>query len=104
MEEDVYDALARRGGDWTTLITNLRRIDEAVGSIPFEPFFEPVAELDSLGADKGQRLTSVTAPLLNAWTRHVGYGTIARLSSLTEPCLGLLLEDQFVVAGLVERC
>jgi hypothetical protein len=39
MKHDVYEVLADRGGDWVTLIGNLRRIDEAIGSIQFEPFF-----------------------------------------------------------------
>ncbi len=104
MKPDAYESLAQRGGDWVTLIANLKRIEQSVGSIPFEPFFEPVSALETIGANTGQRLISITAGHLTAWTRHVGYGTIARLGSLTLPCLSLLAEDKFVVAGLVERC
>jgi hypothetical protein len=109
MTSDVYGALARRGGDWARLIANLQRIEEAVGSITFEPFFEPVSPLEPIEGAKNQRLMfqrlrSISAGHLTAWTRHIAYGTIARLGSLTKPCLSLLAEDAIVIAGLVERC
>jgi hypothetical protein len=49
------------------------------------------------------KLASITALHLNAWTRHVAYGTIVRLGSLTGPCLDLLGENQMIAAGLLER-
>jgi hypothetical protein len=99
METDIYQLLAQRGEEWASLIDNLKRIERSVASIPYEAFFEP-----GLGPDSAQKLTSIAASHLIAWTRHVAYGTIARLSSLTGPCLSLLTGNQVVLAGLVERC
>ena len=45
MTTDRYEILAQRGQDWARLIESLRRMEAAVASIPFEPFFEPVAQL-----------------------------------------------------------
>jgi hypothetical protein len=96
---DIYQTLAKRGSEWARLVENLTQLEGAVASIPFEEFFEP-----GLGPDSVQKLTSITSAHLVAWTRHVAYGTIARLGSLTRPCLNLLAEDDVVIAGLVERC
>src|SRR5207247_7658690 len=82
---------------------SLRRIEAAVASIPFEPFFEPVAQLVSRGLDSPATLPAITASHLDAWTRHVAYGTIVRLGDLTGPCLDLLGKNQLIAAGLVER-
>jgi hypothetical protein len=103
MRTDRYEGLAQRGQDWARLIENLRRIEAAVASIPFEPFFEPVAQLVSRGLENPATLAAITAPHLDAWTRHVAYGTIVRLDGLTGPCLDLLGENQLIAAGLVER-
>ena len=82
MGADIYQTLAKRGSEWAKLVENLTRLEGAVASIPFDEFFEP-----GLGPDSVQRLTSITLAHLVAWTRHVAYGTIARLGSLTRPCL-----------------
>src|ERR1700692_1631699 len=103
MTTDRYEILARRGQDWARLVASLRRIEAAVASIPFEPFFEPVAQLVSHGLDSPATLAAITAPHLDACTRHVAYGTIVRLGSLTGPCLDLLAENQLIAAGLFER-
>ena len=103
MRPSCYEVLAERGQEWARLIANLRQVEAAVASIPFEPFFEPISELVSHRPDKPATLSAVTASHLNAWTRHVAYGTIVRLASLTGPCLGLLEGNQLIAAGLVER-
>jgi hypothetical protein len=103
MKTDRYTVLAERGQDWARLVANLRRIENAVASIPLEPFFEPLAELVRQGKDQPFKLAVVTAPHLNAWTRHVAYGTIVRLTELTGPCLELLGTNQLIAAGLVAR-
>jgi hypothetical protein len=103
MRTERYEILAQRGQDWARLIASLRRIERAVASIPREPFFEPVAELVRQGPDSPLRLHSITAPQLDAWTKHVAYGTSVRLGSLTSPCLALLGENQLTAAGLIER-
>ena len=103
MRADHYEILAQRGKDWARLVANLRRIEAAIASIPFEPFFEPVAQLVSRDLDNPATLAAITASLLGAWTRHVAYGTIVRLGGLTGPCLNLLGENQLIVRGLVER-
>ncbi|HYW37347.1 MAG TPA: hypothetical protein VE957_04470 [Terriglobales bacterium] len=103
MNTDRYESLAQRGQDWARLVASLRRIEAAVASIPMEPFFEPVAQLVSRGLDNPATLAAITAPHLDAWTRHVAYGTIVRLDNLTGPCLELLGENQLIAAGLFER-
>jgi hypothetical protein len=103
MKTDRYEFLAQRGQDWARLVASLRRIEAAVASMPLEPFFEPVSQLVSRGLDSPATLATITAPHLDAWTRHVAYGTIVRLGSLTGPCLDLLAENQLIAAGLVER-
>jgi hypothetical protein len=54
-------------------------MEDAVSSLCFPSFFEPVSVLDDLGADASPKLLGLMAPALNAWTRHIGYGTIARI-------------------------
>lgn len=103
MRTDRYEILAQRGQDWARLIANLRHIEGAITSLPFEPFFEPVSELVGHGPDSPSKLASITAQHLDAWTRHIAYGTIVRLGSLTGPCLDLLGKNQLIAAGLVER-
>ncbi len=49
MEPDIYKALAQRGSDWSRLVGDLNRIEQAVNSIQFGPFFEPVSVLDDFG-------------------------------------------------------
>jgi hypothetical protein len=103
MRKDRYDILAQRGQDWARLVANLRQIEAAIASIPFEPFFEPVAQLVSHDLDSPATLAAITASHLDAWTRHLAYGTIVRLGTLTGPCLELLGENQLIAAGLVQR-
>jgi len=103
MKADRYTVLAQRGQEWARLVANLRKIEGAVDSLPLEPFFEPVSELVDHGLDHPSKLAAITAPHLNAWTRHVAYGTIVRLRDLTGPCLDLLGQNQLIAAGLVER-
>jgi hypothetical protein len=103
MRTDSYDILAQRDQDWARLISSLRQIEGAIASVSFEPFFEPVAQLVSNDLDRPARLAAITASHLDAWTRHVAYGTIVRLSSLTGPCLDLLADNRLIAAGLLER-
>jgi hypothetical protein len=104
MNTTPYEALSQRGSDWASLVRNLEHIEAAVASIPFEPFFEPVAVLHGMGSPSVLRLMLVTASHLNAWTRHIAYGTIAKLGSLTGPCLNFLAKDQLDTSGLLQRC
>ena len=69
MRADHYEILAQRGKDWARLVANLRRIEAAIASIPFEPFFEPVAQLVSRDLDNPATLAAITASHLGAWTR-----------------------------------
>src|SRR5258708_17089515 len=103
MKTDRYTILAQRGLEWARLIANLRQIEGAIASLPLEPFFEPISELVGNGFDQPIKLAGITAPHLNAWTRHVAYGTIVRLSDLTGPCLDLLGKKQLIAAALLER-
>ena len=97
-----YETLARRGRDWARLIANLRLIEAAIARFPLETFFEPVSVLVSENGGP-LKLDMISADQLNAWTKHVAYGTIVRLGSLTRVCLGLLEENQLIAAGLIER-
>lgn len=103
MNADRYTLLTQRGQDWSRLIANLRRIETAIASLPLEPFFEPVAELTGPGIDQPLKLAAITAPHLNAWTRHVAYGTIVRLRDFTGVCLDALAQNRMIAAGLLER-
>src|SRR6266487_4185770 len=103
MKTDRYTILAQSGQGWASLVANLRQIEGAIASFPLEPFFEPISELIGNGLDHSPKLAGITAPHLNAWTRHVAYGTIVRLGDLTGPCLDLLGKNQLIAAGLVER-
>jgi hypothetical protein len=103
MKEDRYAVLAQRGNDWARLVSNLRHIEGAIAAIPSEPFFEPVAKLTGPALDQPLRLAEITALHLNAWTRHVAYGTIVRLDDFTGICLDLLGRKKLIAAGLLER-
>lgn len=97
-----YETLARRGRDWARLIANLRLIEAAIAKFPLESFFEPVSLLVSENGGP-LKLDTISARHLDAWAKHVAYGTIVRLGSLTRICLGLLEENQLIAAGLIER-
>jgi len=43
------------------------------------------------------------APALNAWARHIAYGTIARIRGLTEPVVQHLLNGKLNVASILQR-
>ncbi len=43
------------------------------------------------------------ATALTAWTRHIAFGTIARIRSLTEPVLRHLLDGKLGVASILQR-
>lgn len=102
MSADRYEILAQRGQDWARLIASLRRIEAAVALIPFEPFFEPVAQLVTRDLDAPAMLAAITAPHLDAWTKHVAYGTIVRLGGLTRSSLDFLGENRLIATGLIE--
>ena len=43
------------------------------------------------------------APALNAWTRHIAYGMIARIRGLTEPLVHQLVKGKLSIASVLQR-
>jgi len=84
-------------------IRNLIRMEDAISSRCFPPFFEPVAVLDDFGPGTSPKLLGAMSAALNAWTHHIGYGTIARVRALTEPLVGHLLDGKLSIASILER-
>lgn len=59
--------------------------------------------LDDFGPGSTPKLIGHLGGPLNAWTRHVAYGTITRLRALTEPTLKLVLQGKITIASVLQR-
>ena len=96
MKNSLIESFAAKHPNSSRQITNLGRMEDAISAYCFEPFFEPVCVLDDLfGA--APKLFGPMGNHLNAWTRHIGYGTIGRLRQLSEPAIEYLLRDELGV-------
>ncbi|MGA8597942.1 MAG: hypothetical protein WB676_24770 [Bryobacteraceae bacterium] len=78
------------------------RIENAVASLGFPAFFEPRAALESI-EDGHQKLRGPMASTINAWRRHVAFGTITRIRALSVPVVQHLLEQRLTVAAILQR-
>ena len=103
MENPVYSSFASAYPTSARQIGNLARMEDAISSLCFPSFFEPVSVLDNIGTGGPQRLLGPMAPAINAWRRHVGYGTIARIRALTGPVVRQLADGNLTVASILQR-
>ena len=103
MDNLTYSAFASAHPACSRQIQNLVRMEEAISSLGFAPFFEPVSVLDDFGPGTSPKLLGPLGAPLNAWTRHLAYGTIARVRDLTEPIVQHLLNRKLTVASILQR-
>jgi hypothetical protein len=103
MDNSTFSAFAVAHPSCTRQISNLIRMEDAISSLCFPQFFEPVSVLDGFGPGASPRLLGPMASALNAWTRHTAYGTIARIRGLTEPLVGHLLNRKLSIASILQR-
>ncbi len=103
MDNPAYSAFASAYPTSARQIGNLAQIESAISSLCFPSFFEPVSALDNIGTGGPQRLLGPMAPAINAWRRHVAFGTIARIRALTEPTVRLLVDGNLTVASILQR-
>lgn len=103
MGNNVYAAFAVEHPACARQIASLAQIENAVSSLCFPPFFEPVSVMDNFGLDTSPRLLGPMALALHAWTRHVAYGTIARLRDLTEPLIYHLSQRRLTISSILQR-
>jgi hypothetical protein len=103
MDNPTHSAFASKHPECSRQIANLGRMEDAIASLCFPLFFEPVSVLDDFGPGASPKLLGPMAPALNAWTRHIAYGTIARIRSLTEPLNHNLLDGQLTIASILQR-
>ena len=103
MDNLTYSAFASAHPACSRQIQNLVRMEEAISSLGFAPFFEPVSVLDDFGPGTSPKLLGPLGAPLNAWTRHLAYGTIARVRDLTEPIVQHLLNRKLTVASILHR-
>jgi hypothetical protein len=78
-------------------------MEEAISSLCFPSFFEPVTVLDDFGPGASPKLLGPMAPALSAWTRHIAYGTVARIRTLTEPLIQQLQSGNLTIASILQR-
>lgn len=103
MDNPTYSAFASAHPACSRQIQNLIRMENAISSLGFPRFFEPVSVLDDFGPGTSPKLLGPLGAALNAWTRHVAYGTIARVRDLTEPVVLHLLHRRLTVASILQR-
>ena len=103
MDNSDYEVFAARYPSSSRLVENLARMEAAISSGPFAPFFEPVALLDDLGPKTSPKLLGPLAPYLEAWTCHIAYGTTARVRGLSGAVLRQLLENRLSIASILQR-
>jgi hypothetical protein len=78
-------------------------MEKAISSLCFPSFFEPVSVLENISSAGSQRLLGPMAPAINAWRRHIGYGTISRIRALTEPVIQHLVDGKLTIASILQR-
>lgn len=103
MDNSAYSAFASAHPASARQTGNLARMESAISSLCFPSFFEPVPALDNVGADSPQRLLGPMPAAINAWRRHVAYGTIARIRALTEPVIQHLTNGELTIASILQR-
>ena len=78
-------------------------MEDAISALCFPSFFEPIAVLDDFGPGASPKLLGPMAPALSAWTRHIAYGTVARIRALTEPVVHQLHNGNLTIASILQR-
>jgi hypothetical protein len=103
MDNPAYSAFASAHPACASQIVNLGRMEEAISSLCFPSFFEPVSVLDDFGPGATPKILGPMAPALNAWRRHIAYGTIARIRALTEPLIQHLADGRLTIGSVLQR-
>lgn len=103
MDNPTYSAFTSKHPECARQVANLGRMEDAIASLCFPSFFEPVSVLDDFGPGVSPKLLGPIAPALNAWARHMAYGTTARIRSLTEPLVHNLLDGKLTIASVLQR-
>ena len=103
MDNPTYSAFAFAHSACVAQIGNLIRMEDAISSLCFPSSFEPVSVLDDFGPGASPKLLGPMAPALNAWRRHIAYGTVARIRALTEPLVQHLVDGKLSIASILQR-
>src|SRR5438105_3067898 len=66
-------------------VAAIELLNERVNALPYDQFFEPVSV--TLAVGKKRELLEIGARDLNAWTRHISFGTRCRMRALESAVL-----------------
>src|SRR5689334_2908218 len=83
--KDIIAALKAQYRERCEVLEAIEAIANAVGALPFEPFFEPVSAV-SIENSKRKMIT-IGAEAVAAWAAHVAYASRARMRALETPIL-----------------
>jgi hypothetical protein len=97
----LIDALKVRHRERREVLEAIAAISDAVDSLPFEPFFEPVSVLSI--RDGKPQLAVIGANDVAAWATHVAYASRARMRALEFPILREIHDGHLTASAALLR-
>ena len=99
----TYESFAIQHPECSRVVRNLIGMEEAISSIGFAQFVEPITLMEVIGQTGSPKINGPLALHLDAFSRHIAYGTMARTRSLSRAIVHHLLENQLSIASVLQR-
>jgi hypothetical protein len=99
--KDLIAALAAHHPEHAGTLQAISAIADAVDSLPFEPFFEPVSTV--LVHRRERQYLSISAGHIAAWANHVAYACRVRMRAIEAPILREIHDGHLTASATLLR-